>query len=447
METKTRDEGDKIAQLLRERAQRLQRGLVSPPRSPSPVKESIVASAAAVAVPVLEIGKDEIPGVPRTVACSEDRYKQVAECIKPLFGKFEHEELVRHAKLFVQTDSISLDKVREYLLFLQEESKMGKSGSFTNYGVYFKEKKKQEEERLERVKKLSSVLPYTRMSNQVRLQYENEVSVLASETIVPIEMISVYFATIVSDAMHAFISFKEFMDTQIPPSSFSSSSSSSSSTMMERTWMDEYREKQRKKFVESKPEGWILPNQQRQKKIRELFEKSIIKFGKQATDELRWFQRPEMETIPLEMIELYVQSLEDAHRTEREFWNYIEFKRDYEARKKKEEEKRRVAEKTKALLQERSREIKHGDRYIPIESRSIPRSEWPESYRDLYNVRIMGSEEHPIRQRPKTKKENLENPNGYRIDGKTPGLSPYRHSSNTRRYIRDSDSDSDSDSF
>jgi hypothetical protein len=445
---------EKTASLLRDRAARLQRFSAEAPAvsstalaTPSPISSHPPISASKPAeIAIMPEKEYEIPGIPPGRSISSERYREVATLMRPLFEnrRYDYAELTRHAKLFVCTEAVPMDRVRDYLSIVISTG----PDNFIHYGRYHHQKENEEREAREKEEKrhaeitqIFNALPFHIMPDDLRYQYEAEIISLTKRGDIITDFIAIYVATITGDSLFKFTSYDEFVISQTSPSEPEPSSKPALGIL------SEYSEKQHQRFVASRPEGWKAPDQTRQKRIIDLFQPAIKKFGKQAVEELRWFQRPELESIPITRVAEYTKSLEI--RGEREFWTYIDFKEDYDSRKKKEEDRRRIEEKTKSLLRERSQDIRRGERYIPEKTKA--KTEWPEDREDLYHVRLPGSEKHPIRQQSRSYYTDTHRPDGYRIDGRDPGRAPMPTRSpirnNRHDYVGDDSSSSDDDRF
>ena len=447
---------EKTANLLRDRATRLQRYAketpVVPPAAlatPPPISSHPSISASKPAeIAIMPEKEYEIPGIPPGRSVLPERYREVAALMRPLFENraYDYAELTRHAKLFVCTEAVPMERVRDYLAIVVGTG----PDNFIHYGRYHHQKENEEKEAREKEEKrgveitrIFSTLPFHIMPDDLRHQYEAEIVSLTKRNDIITDFIAIYIATITGDSLFTFTSYDDFVISQTTPTQPTSSSSSKPAPGI----LSEYSEKQHQRFVASRPEGWKAPDQTRQKRLIDLFQAAIKKFGKQAVEELRWFQRPELETIPITRVAEYTKSLET--RSEREFWTYVDFKEDYDSRKKKEEDRRRIEEKTRSLLRERSQDIRRGERYIPEKTKA--KTEWPEEREDLYNVRLPGSEKHPVRQQPRSYYTDNHRPDGYRIDGRDPGRapmparSPDRNTRHPHPHYHDSDSSSSDD--
>lgn len=403
------------------------------------------ATAASETVSAVPEESLDIPSVPRAGHCPE-RYEQVKLLMQPFFCKKTNnvfremyfQELVRHANLFLHSTNISIQDMAEYFNYLKENVNPKKDDAFVHYGLYVKEKKRVENIRRDKVNYIfTKTLAFDVMPDDVRNKYMEEMEKCVLDSSIPLEIIAVYTAFLENDIPpFQFMSFKQFINSQ-------KDEKDEKEREEKRTGMEEYKQKQEKRYLSSRPEGFVIPNRDRQDRIVRLFEKSIQKFGKQAVEELRWFQRPEMEVIPLDMIVEYTKSLEDSKRNEREFWNYLDFKRDFETRKKREEDKIRLEEKTRELLRKRSEEIRQGDRYIPKKTTTLPKSKWPKERKDMYKVKITGCDSACLKnlKRSQSKYENIDRPSGYRLDGKRTS------SSNAPLYRDDKEEDSDEIDF
>lgn len=413
--------------------------------APEPAPVPVSAPA-----PVPDKSIMEIPSVPRAGHCPE-RYAQVQLLMKPFFCKKTNnmfremyfQELVRHANLFLHSTNITVQDMTDYFNYLKENVNPTRNDSFVHYGLYMKEKKRVENIRRDKIHYIfTKTLSMDVMPDDIRNKYMEEMEKFVLDPSISLEIIAVYTAFLESEILpfiSKFMSFEQFINSQ---------KDEKEKEEKKTAGLDEYKKEQEKKYLSSRPEGFVIPNRDRQDRIVKLFEKSIEKFGKQAVEELRWFQRPEMESIPMDMIVEYTKSLEDSKRNEREFWNYLDFKRDFETRKKREEDKIRLEEKTRELLKKRSEEIRQGDRYIPKKTTTLPKSKWPKERKEMYKVKITGCDSACLKnlKRSQYKYENIDRPSGYRLDGKRTSSSHAPLYRDDKEESEEIDSDSDSDS-